>query len=134
MYDKVELFKEETMALSERDIVKEISTGKIGVIMPQSQFFPEDGPHRVCFVEGRGTNSYESDDEFEVIGKEAPIANMQKCGAGKGEKCCIFMTMSGKDLICNRFTSMDETLRFHKAEMSAKREPHELFPDCQLKA
>ena len=57
-----------------------------------------------------------------------PIPDLFKCGGGKKEDCCIFLTLSGDGPCCERFTSLRDSLIFKT--MSAKRNPVEPYPEC----
>ena len=52
----------------------------------------------------------------------------EKCGAGQGDDCCIFLTVGKDGLACERFGGLRNTLIFKT--MSAKRHPAEPYPDC----
>jgi len=73
---------------------------------------------------GLGTNR----NLLEVITEEPHIPDIEKCGAGKGEECCIFITVSGKGFMCERFSELRDSLIFKT--MNAKRDPIEPYPEC----
>jgi len=56
------------------------------------------------------------------------IPDLEKCGAGRGGECCIFLTVSGDGPCCERFTSLRDNLIFKT--MTAKRDPPEPYPLC----
>ena len=68
--------------------------------------------------------------KLEIIGQENAVADKDKCGAGKGEDCCIFLTAGGNGFECARFGDLHWDLQFRI--MNAKRHPDKLFPNCQL--
>lgn len=91
------------------------------------------GPNEVPVVYEGSTAFFGTDvGDLEVIGPENAEADIEKCGADKGEECCIFMAMGSDGLSCERFGNLRYDLIFRKDQMRAKREPTELFPDCQL--
>jgi len=51
-----------------------------------------------------------------------------KCGAGRGEECCIFLTAGSKGFECERFGSLRDMLI--SRTMNAKRNPEEPYPQC----
>lgn len=65
---------------------------------------------------------------LENLGPENAIADLQKCGAGKGADCCIFLTAGAGGACCERFSSLRDSLICK--DMTAKRQPTELWPDC----
>lgn len=69
--------------------------------------------------------------KLEIVGPENAVADLQKCGAGKGEECCIFLVIDGpRGCRCQRFGEMRWSLLFKT--INAKRNPKELFSRCQL--
>ncbi len=56
------------------------------------------------------------------------VPDMQKCGAGKGKECCIFLTVGVDGPCCERFTPLRNALIFKK--MTAERDPEEPYPKC----
>jgi hypothetical protein len=112
------------------DLVKRISDEKIGVVI--SDDFGCCGPDEVMVVY-EGTTFGDGTDfrELENLGPEKPVADPEKCGAGKGPECCIFLAMS-RGFTCERFGHLRNTLIFRKESMKAKREPTAMFPKCQL--
>jgi len=70
--------------------------------------------------------------ELKIIGPENAQADMKKCGAGEGEECCIFMSIGPEGPMCERFGGLRFTLMARRNSMNAKREPTQLFPNCQL--
>ena len=112
-----------------RDIVRQRSTGKRGVIMPNT-FFPEDGPFAVI-MDGQSSSSSldERDPDFEIIGHEIPVADLDGCRGNGDADTCIFLAVNGPNLECTRHTDMHMGLIFKN--MVAKREPVELYPLCK---
>ena len=66
---------------------------------------------------------------LEVVGPYKADPDPNKCGAGKGDDCCIFLAVGANGMCCERFSSLRNTLLF-KTGMSAKRDPPEPYPDC----
>jgi hypothetical protein len=104
--------------------------GKIGVTV--------DGTLGVCSSwetpvvwEGQNYFSGTPTEELKIIGPEKAIADFVKCGAGKGPKCCIFLSVGQSGPTCERFGSLRTSLIFND-KMAAKRNPTEMFPKCQL--
>ena len=54
----------------------------------------------------------------------------KKCGAGRGEECCIFLTVSGNEFNCERFSDLRDNLIFRK--MVSERNPKEPYPVCMI--
>ena len=105
--------------------------GTKGIIINDS--FNCCGPNEVAVVYEGSTAFLGTDvEDLEVIGPENAKADMEKCGAGKGEECCIFLTIGSNGPGCERFGSLRDSLIFRRSQMRAKREPDKLFPNCQL--
>jgi hypothetical protein len=62
-------------------------------------------------------------------GKVKKIDNPEKCGIGRGAECCIFLTI-GSGFECQRHGELRDYLM--SRVMSAKRNPIEPFPHCQI--
>jgi hypothetical protein len=114
-------------------MVRNTETGERGVVVND---FP--GMLRVCDhteipVVYEGSSGFFGTDyqKLEYIGFEEAVPDLQRCGAGKGEECCKFLTAGPGGLVCERFGQFRNTLLF-KNDMTAKREPVELFPACQI--
>jgi hypothetical protein len=90
---------------------------------------PEETP---VVWDGIGALSGTPTENLEVIGPEESVANPEKCGAGRGADCCIFMAVSSTGFSCERFGALHWSLIFRKGQMNAKREPVEPYPNCQL--
>ena len=65
---------------------------------------------------------------LEIV-SEVEIPDLKGCGAGRGEQCCIFLTV-GLEANCERFTSLRDSLIFKT--MNAKRNPEEPYPACMI--
>ena len=113
-------------------IVKNKETGSIGVTCEDlSGPFSCNGPNEVSVVYDGTTYAMGTDyRKLEIIGPENAVADLIKCGAGKGEEACIFLVVGPKGAECQRFGSMRWDLVFRT--MKAKRNPDKLFPNCQL--
>ena len=114
-------------------VVKDKMTGRFGVTVKDlpgmlSCCTSEETP--VVF-EGHNASTGILTEDLEIIGPERALADPEKCGAGKGKSCCIFLTV-GRGFICERFGELRWDLIFRKEKMNSKREPTELFPKCQL--
>ena len=69
---------------------------------------------------------------LEDLGPENAKPDPGKCGIGKGEQCCIFFSIGRNGLECQRRGNLRDSLILNKGKMTAKREPTEIFPNCQL--
>ena len=110
-------------------VVVKNKDGHLGVVITDS--FGCCGDDEIPVVYD-GINYYSGTDyrELEVVGPENAKADPEKCGAGTGEQCCIFLVVGSEGFECQRFGSMRNTLIFR--EMKAKRHPTQLYPYCQL--
>ncbi len=105
--------------------------GVKGVVIKDS--FANCGLNEIAVVyEGKTSSLSTNIDELDVIGPENAVVDTEKCGADKGEERCIFMVMSSNGSKCERFGSLRHDLIFQKDQITANREPTELFPNCQL--
>jgi hypothetical protein len=68
--------------------------------------------------------------ELTEIGPENPAVDLCKCGAGKREKCCIFLVIDVTGPMCARHTNLRYLLI--GKDMVAKRHPTQMYPQCQL--
>jgi hypothetical protein len=114
-----------------RTLVRNHQTGQKGVVVDELPMMRVCGPDEVLVVyegvnTGLGTNFH----QLEVLGKETAIADLKMCGAGRGAECCIFLSVGGDDVHCERFGDLRNRLIF--STMSAKRDPVEPFPACQI--
>lgn len=118
-----------TFGIKLQTIVKHTPTHRIGVVCPDMMGCCSDDETPVVYS---GVTHFEdtATSELEIIGPENAIADPKKCGAGKGAACCIFLTCGPEGFCCERFSSLRHTLMFK--DMSAKRNPAEMFPRCQL--
>ena len=67
---------------------------------------------------------------LEIVGTEKAVANLKRCGAGKGEEVCIFLAVGSDGAECERFGDLRWDIIFRT--MEAKRHPEKLFPKCQF--
>lgn len=58
--------------------------------------------------------------------------NFKKCGAGRGAKCCVFLTMGAYGFQCARNGPLDPGIRQRQPNMKAKRIPKEDYPNCMI--
>ena len=123
------------MDIKSQTLVKNKNDGRIGVVVSEPSW-------ETCVV-GEFPVVYEGEtvplatfaEDLEVIGLENAIADMEKCGAGKGEECCMFLVFGGgsSGFQCGRFKDgLRWTLIARKEKMKAKRHPTEMYPKCQL--
>ena len=77
-----------------------------------------------------GTNTFLGTEinDLEEVGVYDVKPDLHKCGAGKDDDCCIFLTAGPKGPCCERFSSLRDTLIMKK--MNAKRNPIEAYPEC----
>ncbi|MBI2098561.1 MAG: hypothetical protein HYT49_02790 [Candidatus Wildermuthbacteria bacterium] len=113
-------------------VVRNKETGATGVVCPDLPGpLSVDGPDEVGVVYDGETTAHGTDFRvLEVVGPENAVADLDKCGAGKGEQACIFLTIGSKGVECQRFGNLRWSLIFRT--MKAKRHPEKLFPECQL--
>jgi len=111
--------------------VKNTETGKMGVVVSDPYGCCADFEVPIVYD---GETSFSGTDKkiLEDLGPEDAKPDMKKCGAGRQEECCIFLTMGGNGWECQRHGSLRNTLIFQKSKMTAKREPSEPYPKCQL--
>lgn len=69
-------------------------------------------------------------DALEVIDTVDPIPEPERCGAGGGAECCIFLTAARDGFKCMRNTDMHLQLAFNRRKMAAQRLPTEIYPSC----
>lgn len=108
--------------------VKNTETGKFGRIVADVYGCCDDTEEAVVYD---GVSAFLGTDReiLELVPEEvSQTPDMEKCGAGKGEECCIFLTVGGDGPCCERFTSMRDALIFK--DMNAKRNPKEPYPEC----
>lgn len=60
-------------------------------------------------------------------------ADFKKCGAGQGAECCIFLISGTDGAECARFGGLHSIL-VSRTDMTARRQPAQEFPECQLEA
>jgi len=113
-------------------IVKNNKTGSIGVTCSDLPGpLSCNGPDEVSVVyEGTTCASGTDYRELVIVGPENAVADLHKCGAGRGEEACIFLVVGSNGAGCQRFGNLRWDLVFRT--MSAKRHPDKLFPKCQL--
>mgnify|MGYP001561541257 FL=1 len=115
-----------------KTIVKNKKDGITGIICPDMAGpLNCNDPEEVGVVyDGTTCTSGTDWHDLEVIGREEAVADLQKCGAGRGKDACIFLAMSASGPSCERFGGLRWTLVFRI--MRAQRHPEKLFPNCQL--
>ena len=112
-------------------LVRNTDTGIIGVVVDDS--FGCCSKEEVPVVyEGVTYSSGTPLENLEDLGPENARADLKKCGAGQEEKCCIFLAIGKNGVECQRFGSLRISIILRKESTTAKREPTQLFPNCQL--
>ncbi len=109
--------------------VKNTGTGELGHVIDDDFGCCDDTEILVVYdgtSHGMGTDKK----LLEPFRGLTPNPDMEKCGAGQGADCCIFLTVGAKGPCCERFTSMRNTLLFRT--MNAKRDPKESWPECMI--
>ncbi len=132
MKNKQELKRED---FHEQLIVQHKKTRNIGVTCKNLHgTMGHFGPDEVPVVYSGSTVANAVDwKNLEILGPENAIADVEKCGAGKGEQCCIFLSINAGKPKCQRFGDLRWYLIFNTRHMTAKRHPGEIFPGCQFK-
>ena len=93
--------------------------------------FSCNGPDEVSVVyDGTTVTSGTDYRVLEIVGPENAVADLNKCGAGRGEDACIFLVVGPNGAECQRFGDLRWDLVFRT--MRAKRHPEKLFPKCQF--
>ncbi len=112
-------------------VVENKETGNMGVVVNDPFGVCTDSETPVVY---EGTTGFSGTDtkKLKAIGPENAQANPKKCGAGQGEKACIFLALGVDGFSCERFGSLRYIIVSKKEGMRAKREPTELYPNCQL--
>ena len=115
-----------------KTVVKIKDGGQIGAVCPDLPGpLSCNGPEEVSVVyEGDNVAIGTDWHRLEIIGPEKAKADLLKCGAGRGEDACIFLTVGSNGAECQRFESMRWNLIFQT--MKAKRNPVSLYPKCQF--
>ena len=113
-------------------IVKNKKTRDIGFTV-SDRFRLASSTEAMVNFEGSTTEVSIDFKDLEIIHPEMPNPDPDKCGMGKGEECCIFLTVAQNGFRCERFTGSRRSIINRKHEMGAQRHPVEMYPDCQLK-
>ncbi|NTU98584.1 hypothetical protein HGA64_01070 [Candidatus Falkowbacteria bacterium] len=120
--------------MNSKTIVRRKSDGLQGVVCFDEE--KRQRPEGVVTVvyEGRSSVDVVKVDEVEEIGQENAVPCFNKCGAGRGASCCIFLVGEAGDLKCARHSEFRQILiaRSRKPSSHAKRLPVEMYPNCQL--
>ncbi len=108
--------------------VRHTPDGRTGTVCPD--LHNSCGPDEVAVVFD-GINGFDGmpETDLEDLGPENAIPELDACGAGKGDDCCIFLTVGPNGFDCERYSSLRWSLIF-KSGMSAKRNPTEPYPQC----
>lgn len=113
--------------LRPRQRVRNLTTNEEGTVCPQQPYFPEDGPVTVAY-DGLDPHYVKEGTMFVIIGQETPTADLVRCG--RGENACIFATVGGDGLRCERYTNFHWSLYYKQREMRSKRVPTLPWPKC----
>ena len=115
-----------------KTVVRRRDNGVLGVVCPDLPgLLSCNGPEEVSVVYDGDTAALGTDwRDLELVGPENAVADLEKCGAGRGEDACIFLTVAGGGAVCERFGAMRSNLIFRT--MNAKRNPAQLYPRCQI--
>jgi hypothetical protein len=123
-----------TLDFKPRMLVRHKTSGKIGVLLPTIYILLSDGDDELSVAYDGETpitlNCEGGRDAFEIVGPENAVPDPQRCGAGQGEHCCVFLTCGPNGFECERHGPLRYTLQFK--EMTAKRNPLTLYPECML--
>jgi hypothetical protein len=118
-----------------KHLVEEINTGRKAMTMPTISMLLSDGDSDTSIVfDGRSGSATlncfaDGAKQFKIVGPDPAVADLQKCGAGKGADCCKFLVAGVNGVECARFGTMHYDLVFRT--MNAKREPTKFYPACQ---
>ena len=112
-------------------IVEHTESGRRGVVVNDA--FGVCSPEEIGVVYYGTTYSDGTQQELlRQVGTYEAVPDLKACGAGKGDDCCIFLTVGPEGPCCERFSSLRNSLIFKT--MRAKREPPEPYPDCMDQA
>lgn len=103
------------------------SKGRIGIVESDT-FGCCDETETLVVFDGTDAGQGTQTDELTVIGEYEATPDHVKCGAGQGEKCCIYLVCGAQGFECARFSSLRMSLIFKT--MNAKRRANRLFPAC----
>lgn len=118
-----------------RALVRYRKDGSIGVVVdsPGKVYSPGEVAALWEGDLGGEANCFYEPSELEEVGREAPVADLGKCGCGQREKTCIFLTLSPAPT-CQRFlfphNALVEILK--SGQSGAGRIPVDFSPKCQL--
>ena len=116
------------MSLQLQTRVRNKKTGELGTVSPDMGCC---GPEEVPVVYDETTaflGTYHND--LDDLGPENAKPDLVRCGAGQGDKCCIFLVIGSVGPECQRYGLLRHALIFKK--MNAKRHPAAPFPKCFL--
>lgn len=116
--------------IREGTLVRRKEDGKPGVAVTDPFNCCSDNEVPVVY-EGSTAFLGTDEDKLEAVGPENAVADLTRCGAGRGAECCKFLVVGADGPECQRFGRLRYTLMFNHA-MTAQREPLELFPACQF--
>ncbi len=108
-------------------IIKNKATGERGIVVADIMDCCSEGELPIVY-DGDTAFTGTRIDRLEIIGKYDGKADQEKCGAGKGSDCCIFLMVDKTGFCCERFGVFRNQLIFKS--MNAQRHPKEVYPDC----
>lgn len=108
--------------------IVETSEGLRGVVVGDMMNCCSEDETPVVFYGATGFEGTPTD-MLREVGPENAVADLEKCGARQGAKCCRFLTVGAKGPRCERHSTLRYSLIFK--EMNAKRHPVKAFPLCQ---
>lgn len=107
--------------------VRHTSTDRTGTVCPDLMGCCDTDEVAVVW-DGLNTFTATAEKHLTDLGPENAIPEPKACGAGKGDDCCVFLTVGANGFECERHSSLRWSLVFK--DMSAKRDPTEPFPQC----
>lgn len=117
--------------MKSQTVVRHKATGRKGVVVTDPFGACDETEVPVIFEGDDGFVGIPADD-LEDLGPENAQADLEKCGAGRGAECCIFLAVGANGSECARFGALRWSIIFRKEKMNARREPKEPYPQCQL--
>ncbi len=107
--------------------VRNKETGKFGFVITDS-FGCCDLTELLVVYDNTNTGEGTETEVLETVDFTDPKPIPEKCGAGRGKECCIFLTADKTGFVCERFTELRDALIFKT--MTAERNPEEVYPEC----
>ncbi len=63
---------------------------------------------------------------------EPVMPEPNRCGAGRGPECCIFLTVDPDGFCCERHGPLHDTLLERRKDMVSDRAPEAPYPECMI--